>query len=84
VRKAEHHGDPTDDGQRAHPDGQGRRYDRAEDEQEDEKRERQRDEFGADEVVLEHSIEVVHERHFAGACDGEVRRAKPRTHGGVT
>ena len=58
------------------PDRQRRRDDGAEDEQEDEERERQRDELGADEVVLEHAVEVVHEGHLAGAGDGELGRAE--------
>ena len=36
VREPEHHGDPADDGQRAHPDGQRGRDDCPEDEQQDE------------------------------------------------
>ena len=83
VREPEHHGDPADDGQRAHPDGQRGRDDCPEDEQQDEERERQRNDLGADQVVPKHTVEVVHEGHLAGARDREFGRAKAVPYGRI-
>ena len=65
VRQRRHDGDAADDGQPADADGQGRRGHRPEHEEQDDERQRQGHDLGAEQVVLERTIEVVHEGHAA-------------------
>ena len=56
---------PSDDRERAYADGQHGGNGGTEDEEQDEQRERQRDDLGADEVVLEEPVEIVGVRDAA-------------------
>ena len=80
MRKPHHHGDAADDRKRADTNWQRRGDDGAKREQENEQRERKRHDLRTHEIVIEHAIEVIHERHFARARDDEVGRAQMRAH----
>ena len=78
-----HDRDAAHDGERADADRKGGRGDGPEHVEEHEERERERDHLGADQVVLEDAIEIVHVRDAAGAIDGQAVRVEPGAHGGV-
>ena len=77
VRERGHDGDAADDRQPADAHRQDRGDRRTEHEEQDDERERQRDDLGAKQIVLERPVQIEHEGNAAGAVDGEDVRSKP-------
>ena len=79
----EHHGDPSDDRQRTDEDREDRRDPRAEDQKQHEDGQRQGQELGAEQIVLQRDVQIARVRQLARAGDRERRRPELRADGGV-